>query len=145
MQDKDQALRNSRHLEEQRHMETEALDVAMLCCAFQISSMLRKITFEDSSRSKSTYQLAQEGFETYGAGNPWRCHVFQAVLQAVGKADRSLEVIEDIHKYDEQSVPPWVLNDLEFLLSNTQLIAIGWSLRTFRFDTYSDQYDWGDD
>lgn len=77
---------------------------------------------------------------------PWRCHVFQVVLQALAQAQPCpREIVVQNRDVDEEGHPAWVFNDLDLLMSEHELSGIAQNLRVLRlYRVWSDYSHNGD-
>lgn len=74
------------------------------------------------------------------AGEAWRCHVFQSVLQAIAEADcgpRTLVIRNQLYEYEnedeqeikDEGIPIWTFNDLDLLIPYNKMAMLTKNLR----------------
>ena len=102
-------------LEFQKRMELESLDIGLLSEAFRELPNLTSLLFEYTNSPPGSWKLAESGFEVYGTSIPWRCHVFQVIMQATSKAKcqpRKIVWQNEFVEDGEGGLPIWALNDI---------------------------------
>ena len=100
-------------------MELDFLDIDLLSEAFREMPNLMSLVFEYTHSPPGSWKLAQSGFEVYDSGIPWRCHVFQVILQALSKAKckpREIAWQNESVVGGLEGLPIWALNDITPLL-----------------------------
>ena len=154
------AQRSVEHIEYQKRMEQDSLDVETLTSAMRRLPRLFTISFDFQSSSADTHALASEGFMVSEPGMEWRRHVVQVGLQALMKAERSPRAIlinsgypftarstvsEVYGPFDQprrlldedyrgERVPVWAFNDIILVLPDSQISTLVGNLRVFHFE-----------
>ena len=115
-------------LDFQKRMELESLDIELLSEAFRELPNLTSLLFEYTDFPPGSWKLAQSGFKIFGTGIPWRCHVFQVVMQAASKAKckpREIAWHNQVIVEGLEGLPIWALNDITpLLISQDQMVHL---------------------
>lgn len=123
------------HLERQKRLEMEGMDVVILSTAMKSLPKLAHIVFDDGYRAPESNQLAMEGFAILEPGPAWRRHVLQVGMQALVQADiKPRSIMVDKGSKVDHYTPVWAFNDISMIIPHTHLRALVQNLRVFHFD-----------
>ncbi|KAL8794668.1 MAG: hypothetical protein Q9195_002743 [Heterodermia aff. obscurata] len=129
------AKRLVEHLEYQKRMEKEELDVVLLSKAMKKLPNLAHIVFDSATSPPECAQLSLDGFHILDPGSAWRRHVLQIGLKALTNAGSRPQSIVIINRDDwcEYHTPSWAFDDLDLIIPKTGLCALVQHLRIFCF------------
>ena len=138
------AKRLVEHIEYQKRMERENLDISILSTALKRLPRLTRIVFNSEYRSPKCAELAMDGLGVSDFEPAWRCHVFQVGLQALslaGQRPQRLSMTKRLEnnktqKTEYSSMPVWSFNELDVVIPQPDLCSLANELRVFHFDGF---------
>lgn len=123
------------HLEYQKRMENEGLDIVQLSTAIRKLSKLSTIIFDSSSSKPISTQFSNDGFALDEPGPEWRRHVLQVGLQALVRAEcQPRTIVVDTISDEGYFTPCWAFQDINLLIPMAGLRSLVHNLKTFYFD-----------
>lgn len=127
------------HLEYQKKMEKEGLDIVLLSTAMRKLPKLSTVIFDSHPSipvfTQSVKISYEGGFNVVEPGPEWRRHVLQVGLQALARADcQPRTIMIDTNEYEECFMPCWAFEDLSILIPMAGLRSLVHNLHTFIFD-----------
>lgn len=123
------------HLEYQKKLEKEGLDIVLLSTAMRKLPKLSTIIFDSKPSKSISTRLFKHGFALDEPGPEWRRHVLQVGLQALARADcQPRTIVVDNILDEEYFTPCWAFEDINVLIPIAGLRSLVRNLKTFRFN-----------
>ena len=124
------------HLEYQKKMEKEGLDIVLLSTATGKLPKLSTVIFDSRPSNPISTRFFMDGFALEEPGPEWRRHVLQVGLQALARAEcqpRTI-VVDRISDRVEYFTPCWAFEDINLLIPVADLRSLVHNLKTFHFE-----------